>query len=349
MVHQIFDDAGKPLDAHAEVDENGIDFQSRGPRRNTQYGPALRLLLRRIAASKLRLKGAWVDSARVQSLPREERLILSPSELDPSGERAFSLMSRRMAAVGSERQRGGGNPTKHIRIEFDHSVAIEEVERLLGLREVKATRRIPFGQLREAATPRHIFNAIEKLRDPAFAHPFGASTDYDLLTEIGERLPPKAVFGLAASEGLGREVGTGDFSSGDAIFRVLREAGYTVVPKGEAPEKVSIPQSNEDREWSEGKPRLVAHLKRERGHGLAQAKKDEFAARHGRLFCERCKMDPVIHFGSEAGLACIEVHHAAVHVSEMDDGHRTKLDDLQCLCANCHRVVHREMKAGINT
>jgi len=28
----------------------------------------------------------------------------------------------------------------------------------------------------------------------------------------------------------------------------------------------------------------------------------------------------------------------------MPPGYKTKLEDLQCLCANCHRVVHHELR-----
>jgi hypothetical protein len=44
-----------------------------------------------------------------------------------------------------------------------------------------------------------------------------------------------------------------------------------------------------------------------------------------------------------AGEACIEIHHAKVQVSEMQSGHITSLEDLQCLCANCHRFIHRQL------
>jgi hypothetical protein len=104
-----------------------------------------------------------------------------------------------------------------------------------------------------------------------------------------------------------------------------------------------IPLTDEERTWIEGSPKVARHLRRERQPGLAKAKKDDFKARHGHLFCERCQMDPAKVYGSETALACIEVHHAKVHVAEMDEGHETVLDDLECLCANCHRILHREM------
>jgi predicted HNH restriction endonuclease len=42
--------------------------------------------------------------------------------------------------------------------------------------------------------------------------------------------------------------------------------------------------------------------------------------------------------------ACLEVHHSRVAVADMEQGHETALEDTQLLCANCHRLVHREMK-----
>jgi hypothetical protein len=33
-----------------------------------------------------------------------------------------------------------------------------------------------------------------------------------------------------------------------------------------------------------------------------------------------------------------------VQISEMQKGHRTRLEGLQCLRANCHRLTHREMR-----
>jgi 5-methylcytosine-specific restriction protein A len=38
------------------------------------------------------------------------------------------------------------------------------------------------------------------------------------------------------------------------------------------------------------------------------------------------------------------VHHQAVSIAEMSDVQITRLDDLICLCANCHRVTHHELR-----
>ena len=105
-----------------------------------------------------------------------------------------------------------------------------------------------------------------------------------------------------------------------------------------------FPMSNEDLEWTEGRKVLVLHLKSERGSGLAKAKKVYFKSVHGRLFCENCEMDPTTSYG-EHGEACIEVHHSKVQVKDMLEQDVTVLSDLQCLCANCHRVEHQRLRS----
>lgn len=101
-----------------------------------------------------------------------------------------------------------------------------------------------------------------------------------------------------------------------------------------------------DSEWLEGNRALRTHLTRERSAGLARAKKIAFARQHGRLFCERCKLDPVKTYGTKMAEACIEVHHATTQVHDMGERHITRLGDLQCLCANCHRLTHARLRAS---
>jgi hypothetical protein len=194
-------------------------------------------------------------------------------------------------------------------------------------------------------TGEHFLRAAQRLVAGSADHKFGESKSYDLLFE-DHRLPPKAVFGLAATEALGFPVGPENLTAGDATlsFRMLRECGYPIVTKQEATTDSTLPVSDDDLSWTEGRLRLVQHLRRERGTGLAAAKRARFRAEHGRLFCERCKMDPIETFESSAGEACIEVHHRETHVADMSERHKTRLEVLMCLCANCHRVTHRELK-----
>lgn len=161
-------------------------------------------------------------------------------------------------------------------------------------------------------------------------------------------MPPKAVFGIAAAEALNFKVLPKHFAGGEhsACFRILRAAGYQVVPKQTETNPAPPLITAGDEQWTEGRTRLVTHVRKERGTGLAAAKKAEFRRLNKKLWCERCGMDPISTYGHEHGEACIEVHHRATQVQYMNEDHITRLEDLQCLCANCHRVEHRELKAS---
>lgn len=78
--------------------------------------------------------------------------------------------------------------------------------------------------------------------------------------------------------------------------------------------------------------------------GIWHRKRRHFLARHGRLYCEECHLDPVKTYRAAHGDACIEVHHARVSVRDMNPRHVTRFEGLQCLCANCHRIEHRRMR-----
>lgn len=355
MTYQILGEDGRGMDAHVELDPSGITIHSRGGNsargtvKNADYGPALRLVLRRIASAHLPFDQAWVDSSEVQNLPIDERTILRSAELDPDGSSAFTLMSSRMKLVGQDNNRKGGNSTKRVRIQFAKQIDVSELEEALRVKwigvDLRSAERLP-AELLGKVSAEHVWNALEKLRAPNFKHAYGPSTDFDLVTDAGERFPPKAVFGIAASEALGFEVLPKHFSGGKetTCFRVLERAGLTIVPKNKDVQLIDVPASLEDRQWTEGKPRLIAHLRKERASGLAQAKKDWFVRIYGRLTCERCGMDPVEIYGGLHGTACIEVHHYSVQVGDMAEAHQTRLEDLQCLCANCHRVEHKLLK-----
>jgi hypothetical protein len=318
---------------------------------------ALRFLIETAAASGLRFvfrKSTAVAGVEFQDGSRRNlySLIANSNHLlfylrAPAQQRAPRLSAQAVARYGDQvpNSRGEYRITLGTLAEAQQLVAwlrdVDAWERIIT--PTAAVRRREPAVIFDAVTAEHLLAAARRLADGFTDHPFGASTDYDLLFE-GSRLPPKAVFGLAATVALGRPIGPGDFSGGldTPCFRILAGAGYVILAKNEAcPAESDL--SVEDRIWAEGDPKLVTHLKRERSSGLSAAKRAQFIASHGKLFCERCEMDPVTQFGQH-GEACIEVHHDRVAVADMAQDHRTELDDLQCLCANCHRVVHRELK-----
>ncbi|WP_432185992.1 HNH endonuclease [Streptomyces sp. Tue6028] len=88
----------------------------------------------------------------------------------------------------------------------------------------------------------------------------------------------------------------------------------------------------------EGRLLVRRALARERDPKLRRRKIQQ-ATRSGRpLSCEVCAFDFSRAYGA-LGEGYIEVHHVLpLHISGTRE---TKLDDLACLCANCHRMCHR--------
>lgn len=190
-------------------------------------------------------------------------------------------------------------------------------------------------------------HAVERLLAGEHAAAFDPSRDFDLLTPTGERLAPKKVFGLAVEEALGIAARPEHFTAGlgTPCFQILEAAGYPIVRKGDIVEGADAEPVEPELAAAEGAPRLVAHLRRERRPELAAAKRRAMVAALGRLECERCGLVPSDTLGPH-GEAVIEVHHAGTQVADMSEGHLTRLADLMCLCANCHRIVHREIAAA---
>ncbi|MEU9481089.1 HNH endonuclease [Streptomyces sp. NPDC048191] len=93
----------------------------------------------------------------------------------------------------------------------------------------------------------------------------------------------------------------------------------------------------------EGRLLVRRALARERDPRLRKLKIEQ-ARRRGRpLHCEVCAFD-FAHTYGELGDGYIEVHHVTpLHVS---GSRETRLDDLACLCANCHRMCHRSRPGG---
>ncbi|MER6011713.1 HNH endonuclease [Streptomyces bluensis] len=88
----------------------------------------------------------------------------------------------------------------------------------------------------------------------------------------------------------------------------------------------------------EGRLLVRRALARERDPKLRSRKIGQVRGRGGPLRCEACDFD-FAHVYGDLGEGYIEVHHVTpLHVS---GSRETKLDDLACLCANCHRMCHR--------
>lgn len=90
---------------------------------------------------------------------------------------------------------------------------------------------------------------------------------------------------------------------------------------------------------SEGKTRLVSHLRRERNRNLVAMKKSKVLNAKGKLSCEVCGFDFSASYGNLGDGFC-EVHHLTP-LSAASEAVTTTLADLSVLCSNCHRIIHR--------
>jgi 5-methylcytosine-specific restriction protein A len=97
---------------------------------------------------------------------------------------------------------------------------------------------------------------------------------------------------------------------------------------------------DEDEDAEEGALKLRVHYARERIPKLAAKKKAQVLERHGALRCEVCAFDFRAVYGA-LGNGYIEAHHTRP-VAKLTAGERTKVSDLALVCANCHRMLHRQ-------
>lgn len=70
---------------------------------------------------------------------------------------------------------------------------------------------------------------------------------------------------------------------------------------------------------------------RKRNSKARKLKLEQIIKQYGKVWCEVCNEDDIL---------VLDVHHDKIQVSDMEEGHRTKLSDLRVICSNCHRKVH---------
>jgi len=58
------------------------------------------------------------------------------------------------------------------------------------------------------------------------------------------------------------------------------------------------------------------------------------------LACEACEFDFATFYGKR-GYGFLECHHTKP-VASLLEGHKTHINDLSLVCANCYRMIHRK-------
>lgn len=106
------------------------------------------------------------------------------------------------------------------------------------------------------------------------------------------------------------------------------------------PEDVESLRNLPKRSFKEGQKKLVTHAKAERNQALVREAKRQFKIRHGRLFCEACGFEFMTRYG-ERGRDFIEAHHSKP-ISTLSGPVPTTISDLEMVCSNCHRMLHRK-------
>lgn len=124
---QILSVVGSPLDATFSVRSSDageeVTLESRGPRRNTRYGPGLRTLLERLRALDALLLDAYLDTrqTRRQGLTQDERRLSLPAgssyplRLGAADVDALAAaLTASQAGIGQAAGARGGNVTRRM-------------------------------------------------------------------------------------------------------------------------------------------------------------------------------------------------------------------------------------------
>lgn len=97
--------------------------------------------------------------------------------------------------------------------------------------------------------------------------------------------------------------------------------------------------------FSEGRESVITTKVRERSIKLRNATIDNAIKTLGGLYCQACSFSFGSYYGTKLGGNFIEVHHTqpiyALSPQGVNKTIAEAISSMVCLCANCHRIVHR--------
>ena len=91
--------------------------------------------------------------------------------------------------------------------------------------------------------------------------------------------------------------------------------------------------------FPEGRTLEQIHKQKERSSKVIKLAKESAKDRAGKLVCEVCEFNFADCYG-DLGVNYIEAHHT-LPVSELEEGHVTRIEDIALVCSNCHKMLHR--------
>lgn len=146
--------------------------------RNVDYAPGLRALLEQLNAASVKVIEAYVDSGRVQTMPLDDRRILSVEDVGIEPTEQLIRLSQRMRRVGRTSDQSGGNNNKLIRLCTDAGAqALKSALHLAPASiNVRSLNRIPEADF-DLIKPHHVWMAVEALRTRTDWSPYSPSID----------------------------------------------------------------------------------------------------------------------------------------------------------------------------
>jgi hypothetical protein len=110
-------------------------------------------------------------------------------------------------------------------------------------------------------------------------------------------------------------------------------------PQPPVPVVPDPPDPAEEGAYAEGEAKRRLHLIRERSALVVRRAKDLREKTDPWLHCESCGLSYRDVYG-DRGSGFIEAHHR-IPLAQLRSGIPTRVEDLVLLCANCHRMIHR--------
>lgn len=162
-------------------------------------------------------------------------------------------------------------------------------------------------------------------------------------------LDPKVPGGLPAGSKMDEEIWNEFSDKQERLHELAMQLRNVLASDQSLLEEISQAVTSDevaDIEATEGETFYRLHRYKERNSTLVRRKKDTVMKRFGKLACEVCGFDFAAAYGP-SGVGFIECHHTKP-LSTLTIGEKTRLQDLALICANCHRMIHRNGTMSID-
>lgn len=131
---------------------------------------------------------------------------------------------------------------------------------------------------------------------------------------------------------------------GKSLEEITTEAEVEV--EAEIKTEALIQDEDIESKNSEGREVYRLHRTLERDSSIGKLAKNKRLEKIGYLSCDVCEFNFTESYG-EIGEGYIEAHHT-IPVSEIRSTRKTKLSEIALVCANCHRMLHRQQSKTLS-